>query len=131
MFKWVNSILKRYSRKLPADKKGLLLLSNHESHKGIELEKALKELRFDIVYLPNCTSKLQPLDLVVNKPLKDLYDERFEGYMASLIEKIPKKKSEAFIPPSKEKVITWISLCWKQLSLETTKKGWGCLCSRN
>ena len=74
MFKWVNSILKRYSRKLPADKKGLLLLNNHESHKGIELEKALKELKFDIVYFPpNCTSKLQPLDLVVNQPLmKDL-----------------------------------------------------------
>ena len=90
MVRWVNSILRRYSRKLPADKKGLLLLNNHESHKGIELEKALKELRFDIDYLPpNCTYNLQPLDLVVNKPLKNLYDERFEGYMASLIEKIP------------------------------------------
>ena len=72
MVKWVNSILRRYSRKLPPDKKGLLLLDNHESHKCIE--KVLKELRFDIVYLPpNCTSKLQPLDLVVNQPLmKDL-----------------------------------------------------------
>ena len=88
MVKWVNSILRRYSHKLLVDKKGLLLLNNHESYKGIELEKALKELRFDIVYFPpNCTSKLQPLDLVVNQPLKDLYDERFESYMASLTEK--------------------------------------------
>lgn len=59
MIRWVNSVLRRYSRKLPADKKGLLLLDNHESHKGPKFEKSLKEIRFDVLYLPpNCISQL-------------------------------------------------------------------------
>lgn len=44
--------------------------------------------------------------------------------MASLTSQDVQKKSQNYIPPSKEKVITWISLCWKLLSPEIIKKGW-------
>ena len=35
----------------------------------------------------NCTDKLQPLDLSVNKPLKDVMKKRFQAWYAKEVEK--------------------------------------------
>jgi len=66
--------------------------------------KLLDHHSIDVVYVPaNCTRELQPLDLSVNKPVKDFIKQKFQEWYAS---KIVEQKEDA----DSVKPITFIHL---------------------
>ena len=72
---------KRKELDIPPDSCGLLLI---DSFKGQCNEKLLKFFGFNsinVVMVPlNCTDRLQPLDVNVNKPVKDFLCEKFHSW---------------------------------------------------
>ncbi len=61
-----------------------------------------------------CTSKIQPLDVSINRPFKDSLKRSWVGYMESQVNaggagmvKIPK--------PSKQLVLNWVVAAWREL----------------
>ncbi len=81
---------------LSADQKVLLILDNHTTHKDDAFLQILRENGFIIHYLPaNCTSKLQPLDLSFNAPLKRCMTDEFIAYQLGIFrDQLEASKSE-------------------------------------
>jgi len=76
MLSWVSFVLEPHAKKLPQDKKGLLLMDNHRCHIDEGVLKRIRDLRYDIKLLPpNTTGLLQPLDIGYNKVFKEKYNE--------------------------------------------------------
>ena len=65
---------KRKELKLPHDQPALLIFDNFKAQTTSSILKLLDSHNLDIVLLPaNCTDRLQPLDLSINKAAKDFY----------------------------------------------------------
>ena len=57
---------------------------------------------------PNTTTDLQPLDLIVNEPFQDYFNDCLESWISSDDPHHLTKKAHKYEKPSKEKVIAWI-----------------------
>ena len=78
--RWVTEVLARHAKKLPSGKKGLLIMDGHKAHIDPKVLEYIKNLNYDVECLPaNCTGRLQPLDIGVNKVLKSFYTTRWEN----------------------------------------------------
>ena len=68
MEKWATYVLRPYSRSLPANKRGLLILDNFKGHLSVEARRLIQDFRYDIEFLPpNTTKYIQPLDIGIEK----------------------------------------------------------------
>ena len=120
---WVRSIFKNYALKLPENKRGLLLIDGFKGHLSPEIEKDIRELRFDIQKFPADTTKyLQPMDLSVNRSLKNYYSQKWENYITSRTEKHLTKAGN-IQAPRREDLVEWISWSWENVSETTVSNG--------
>ena len=107
MKEWVCEVIAPYAKKLREGKRGLFIMDNHSTHIDPEVKNKITSFRYDISFLPpNCTSRLQPLDLGINKPFKDYYSEMWQDWFEDLVNKHNNKGK--FESPSKELIVTWI-----------------------
>jgi hypothetical protein len=82
LLKWVNLVLKPYV----AQNTGIshVLIYDYSSHKVSSLVKAIRSLGRLITVLPGgSTSKIQPMDVGVNKPFKDHLKKSWVLHMTS------------------------------------------------
>jgi len=123
MNQWVNKVLNPYSRKLPPNKKGLLILDNFAGHISSDIKKAIQSYKYDVETLPpNTTKYLQPLDLAVNRPFKMYMSDQWENYAANLTEKDVTKKNH-FLAPSRGVKMLWVSRAWTEVKSESIANG--------
>ena len=100
--------------------KKVLIMDTASSHIHKEVKNELSSLNIDTVYIPGgCTSILQPLDVVINKPLKDKIRNQ---YLEWLEKAIKNKPNSAITPPDIEDVIKWCEVGIASLSKELVKK---------
>ena len=78
MLRFIDKVLNPYLQKkreeleLPECQKALLILDVFRAHRTTEVQPKLSESNILVVFVPaNCTDRLQPLDLSVNKPFKN------------------------------------------------------------
>ncbi|CAF4492510.1 unnamed protein product, partial [Didymodactylos carnosus] len=106
-FQWFMKLFLKHSKNIPRPL--LLLLDGHASHRSVRLIQAAIEHEVILLALrPHTTHILQPLDVVVFKPVKDKWKQilasnqnsdktvnkdRFPGLLAQLFEKGAIKKS--------------------------------------
>ena len=63
---------KKAELKLPSSQQALCIIDSFRAQCTSDVVKLLDHHAIDIVNIPaNCTSELQPLDLSLNKPVKD------------------------------------------------------------
>ena len=64
----------------------------------------------DLVIIPGgCTSKIQPLDVCLNKPLKSVVRKKWIEYVHSLVNtSINPSPQNNLIPPKKPDIVAWI-----------------------
>ena len=134
MKRWVSDVLAPHAKKLPSGKMGVIIMDNHQSHIDAEVLEKIKKLNYQVELLPaNTTGNLQPLDLGVNKPFKDIYSAKwqfwFEDVMNNnMIKTETKSKSKSktmgYISPSKELCVSWIHKAIKEVSTETIRNAW-------
>jgi uncharacterized protein YeeX (DUF496 family) len=108
-----NWLLQLNNRMLKSNKKIVLFLDNLSGHKIDNLPLSNIIIHF---YPPNCTSVLQPLDQGIIRSFKSKYRTRV---LMQIISKIDFKESNDEI--NAYQAILYISMAWKQVSIETIK----------
>jgi hypothetical protein len=116
---WIEKIL----APLPSrSSKEILLLDAFSAHADKKALKGLRDLKFIPVFIPGgCTSYLQPLDVVVNKPFKDHFRKRYMAWMANdaLHTFTPKGNMRA---AKAEEVAKWVKEAWSEIQTTTITK---------
>ena len=80
---------------LPLGQKALMILDFFSAQLGEDFRQLMLSKNLVYVYVPaNCTSKLQPMDLSVQKCVKDRMRNSFEDYYAELVANSPETKTE-------------------------------------
>ena len=89
---------KKVELKLPSSQRTLCIIDGFRAQCTTDIVKLLDHHGIDIVYVPaNCTGELQPLDLSVNKPVKNFIKQRFQEWYAEQI--VQQKEDGSTIKP--------------------------------
>ena len=90
---------KRKELQLSSDHPALLIFDNFKAQTTSSILKLLDSHKLDIVLLPaNCTDRLQPLDLSVNKSAKDFLRSQFQSWYAKKLHAQLQEQSTEVIP---------------------------------
>lgn len=94
--------------------RSMLVLNTFKGHLTDEVEEALTKSNTDLVVIPGgMTSQLQPLNICINKPLKDLVRREYEQWLEA--------SNRPLTPPGRMKrasvsdVARWINNAWEAL----------------
>ena len=121
----MTEVLARHAKKLPSGKKGLLIMDSHKSHLNPKVLTSIKKLNYDVEFFPsNCTGRLQPLDIGINKSIKEIYSQKWENWFDDIVTKNTLSDKSNYPPPSKELCISWIWKSYKEVKEEVIKNSW-------
>jgi len=126
MKEWIEHILGKV--KFPEKSVKLLVLDKCSSHEKDSVKAALKEKTDYLEFIPaGCTSLLQPLDLVINKPCKDALQNYYDDWLGKVgISEKNKTKNGYLRPPSYITICRWVNNAWSGISSELVKKSFYC-----
>ena len=75
---------KKKELKLDPDQRALCIIDNFSARCTDDVLKLLELPKIDTVFVPsNCTGELQPMDLNINKPVKDMLRKEFHQWYTS------------------------------------------------
>jgi len=78
---WIEEVLKPYCKNFT---RTLLIMDMFGGHKKKKIMDRLAALHVDVCFIPSgLTYKLQPLDVYLNKPLKDKLKDLYEEFISS------------------------------------------------
>ena len=90
------------------------MLDSFSAHITPAVKKKLKEINTVLVVVPGgCTSKVQPLDVCLNKPFKSYVRHYWSEYVMHESRSLPPHRK--IKPPTKADVAAWVSAGLKQL----------------
>jgi hypothetical protein len=91
MLKWISNVLEPHCMKF---KRSLIIMDRFKVHLMPEVTKKLNEINADIILIPpGLTYMLQPLDIYVNKPIKDALRDKFETFITKDILEVTKSSN--------------------------------------
>ena len=89
MKRYIKSIIVPYiektkqDMKLPSSQRALCIMDNFSAQCPDGIIALFESYGIDTVYVPaNCTGKLQPMDISVNKPVKAFLKDEFQNWYA-------------------------------------------------
>ena len=113
---------KRQSLDLPISQTGLSILDSFRCQTTPGIVSLLEKHNIIAVQVPvNCTDKLQPMDIVINKPVKDEMKKKFQYWYAAEVQKQLKEvplgevKVDMAAATIKTKNTNWIISAWQAL----------------
>ena len=118
--------MKRKEMKLPSNHPALLLFDNFKAQCTETLLKHIDAHDVYVVLIPaNCTDRLQPLDISVNKPAKDFLRKQFqEWYSAKICRQFqgldPKEPVDLRLTVMKPLGATWMISLYQHLKRNPT-----------
>lgn len=87
-----------------------------------EVKKLLADNNIVTVQIPaNCTDKLQPMDVSINKPMKEELRQKFQAWYASEVEKqlrevfVGQVKVDVSLSNVKGRSANWIISAWQSI----------------
>ena len=118
MHRWIEEVLTPFT----ARRRTLLILDSFSAHMTPGTEKLLKKRNAVPIFIPGgCTSKLQPLDVSINKPFKNLLAECWAKFMLSSAEQLDLALAEdedtapVLKAATKQQMLNWVEVSWKQI----------------
>ncbi|KAJ4446805.1 hypothetical protein ANN_13503 [Periplaneta americana] len=97
-------------------KRAMLVLDAFKGHLTLEVKKKITALKTDLVIIPGgMTSKLQVLDVVVNKPFKDQLRKQYSDWLL--------EGGHAFTPSGKIKKLSVSLICFKKCCVSNALDG--------
>ena len=90
-----------------------LVADVHRAQQADGVKALLKKKNTELVNVPpGCTSRVQPLDISVNKPFKDVVREQFEKHLEENLQRY----TEGKISTSKRRVLVtkWVGKAWTE-----------------
>ena len=97
----------------------LLTFDAFSAHKTDDVQSKLVENKSDILMIPpGCTSKCQPMDVCINKPLNAILHKCWVTYISKIIEQIPATTPDDFKlpPPSRQDMVDWVEEEYRLIS---------------
>lgn len=99
MLEWVDICLRAYTDRRPS----ILVLDSFRAHITDDVTGAMKKHSVVPAVIPGgCTSLLQPLDVSINKPMKDHAKQLWSDYMDTINATTPTKTA------SKQQMVDWV-----------------------
>ena len=98
----------------PGSSGKLVVADVHKAQQTDEVKRLLQKKNTVLVNVPpGCTSRVQPLDVVVNKPFKNLVREQFEKHLDKNLKDCVEGKPTA----SKKRILTtkWVAIAWEKV----------------
>lgn len=115
MLRWIQDIYLKYTGK----ERSLLVLDSFRAHKTEKVLKALRKGNTVPAIIPGgCTSKIQPLDVSINKPFKAELRKEWTAYMRTASQKL--SVGEKVKAATKELVIKWLENACDYISSNRT-----------
>ena len=102
MHEWILKVLVKYTK----GRHALLIFNTFKGHLAEDVLQRLESNNITVVTIPGgCTSKVQPLDVSLNKPFKAFVHGAWEDYML----RTAQASSRQTIPTaSKDQIVQWI-----------------------
>ncbi len=114
MLEWIDICLRSYTGRRPS----LLVLDSFRGHITKDVTSLMKKHNIIPAVIPGgCTSLLQPLDVSINKPMKDAIRQLWSEYMDSMINTEHPNK-----PVSKQQIVDWVGKGIECIKKETVIK---------
>lgn len=115
MLYWIQNIWKAFTKGRPS----LLILDRCKAHLEDSVKDAFQKCNTTTILIPGgCTSVVQPLDVSLNKPIKDHLRSQWTGYMIKKSEESEQQETplEKIPPPSKQLICEWLEVAVSKLS---------------
>ena len=120
MLQWVKEVLEPWSKHVPAGIVPYLLLDSYKCHLMSSVVHAIQDLGIEVDHIPGgCTGLVRPLDVGVNKPLKNWIRKKWEGDM--LEEGLAMTVSK---PLTRQQMASWVTECLDDLGEHIIKAAW-------
>lgn len=88
-------------------------------HKTPNVTTAFEGVNCDILFIPGgLTPVLQPLDISVNKPVKDYIRDAYSRWARNTF-----NPESGLARPQRKDIAEWLAFAWNSISTETIKNG--------
>lgn len=113
MNRWIQRVWAPFCATRP---RTILLMDHFKVHKTAETQGPIQAMgtRIEMV-LEGCTSRLQPLDVGINKPMKDRMREKQDAFLRNRV---------GNAKPSRQDISLWIAQCWAEITPEMIVNTW-------
>ena len=113
--KWISSVWTPFSRSKGSS---YLVMDEFKVHLMLSCIKKIQESRSEVDFIPaGYTSQLQPLDVEINKPFKDLLRNQYEQWMRENL-------NNPDLKPKREDIARWINFAWNCIDSGCIKNSW-------
>ena len=112
MIRWIKEILRTYTQRRPA----LLVVDSFSAHITTSVRSELERINaFPAIIPGGCTTKAQPLDVVINKPYKDRVRQCWTLFMQD--KQAQAQDSLVFAGPSRQDAVSLMEITQNELQL--------------
>ena len=119
MVQWVKEILLPFTKK----NRSLCILDSFRGHLTTKVKDSLRRGNSVMGVIPGgCTSKLQPLDVSLNKPFKCAVRKSWCSYIRSNMEDLRDGKIDRVRAPSKQHIVDWVQAALPCLTRDMVAK---------
>lgn len=111
-------------------KRGMLVLDAFRGHLTDTVKTCASRMKTDLVVIPGgMTGQLQVLDVVVNKPFKDLLKKKYSDWLLAGDHSLTPTGKIKRVSPST--LVQWILVTWQQISKDSIIRGFKKCCISN
>mgnify|MGYP005852193269 CR=1 FL=1 len=115
MLDWVNNVWKPFTQRINGAP-SLLLLDWAPAHMMSSVKSAIANCNTELEFVPKgYTSKLQVLDVGVNKPFSDYIRQQVDDWQV---------RNQFDTKPRRQDVSHWIKMAWMEITETTIKNTW-------
>ena len=115
-----HPFIKRRAEELGLPAKSLFVMDSFSAHLTDDVTENFQKNNCTLAIIPGgCTSKVQPLDVSINKPFKQILKTKWSHYMKSKVDTLDSQAltAKAKIPTvMKQELVQWIATAWEILS---------------
>ena len=114
MLRWFKAVILPYVK--AKKKRGLLLIDSFSAHETDEFLELARANNVDVSIIPGgCTTKIQPLDVCLNKPFKSILRQHWVKYIDAMVAATPN--------PTKLTTTSKVTICdWIKAGLDFLKQ---------
>jgi DDE superfamily endonuclease. len=122
MLQWIEEVLTPWAQDAPDGIVPFILLDSYRCHMTPAVTRAMDEIGVEYIHIPGgCTGLCQPVDVGINKPLKDRMVRKWEEFLMDNREEEVRGKIRS---PSREELAQWIVDSVHNLDVQLVKNAW-------
>jgi transposase len=120
MLIWVDQVLRPYVQTKPAGVIPILFLDSYRCHMMQSVVGKIQDLGVEVEIIPGgCTCLCQPVDVGINKPLKNRIRQQWEEWMVQ-----EGLETGTTAPPKRQDIVGWVRTATNSLPAQMIRNAW-------